>query len=71
AVAEAARAREADVRVKVGIGSDGEDKAEEEAKSGDRGTIKIGVDRVSDIESAQREQEHGILAASEQRTSML
>ncbi|GJW64098.1 putative reverse transcriptase domain-containing protein [Tanacetum coccineum] len=47
--------READVRVEVGIGSDGEDEAEEEAESGDRGTTDIGVDRVLDIESAQGE----------------
>ncbi|GKD90558.1 hypothetical protein Tco_1366065, partial [Tanacetum coccineum] len=45
--------------------------SEDEAKYGDRGTIDIGFNRVSDIESAQREQEHGMLAASEQRTGML
>ncbi|GKB39904.1 hypothetical protein Tco_0884846 [Tanacetum coccineum] len=67
AAAEAA----ADVGVEVGIGSDGEDKAKEEAESRDRGTIKIGVDRVSDIESAQREEEHRMLAASEKRTGVL
>ncbi|GKF02616.1 hypothetical protein Tco_0029539, partial [Tanacetum coccineum] len=64
-------AREADVGVEVSIGSDGEDKAGEEAESRDRGTIKIGVDRVSDIESAQRERGCRMLAASEQRAGML
>ncbi|GKE06087.1 hypothetical protein Tco_1398105, partial [Tanacetum coccineum] len=44
--AKAAAAREADVGVEVGIGSDGEDEAEEDAESKDRGTIEIGVDRV-------------------------
>ncbi|GJT65408.1 hypothetical protein Tco_1016888 [Tanacetum coccineum] len=43
---EASAAREADVGVEVGIGSDREDEAEEEAKSEDRGTIEIRVDRV-------------------------
>ncbi|GJZ01160.1 hypothetical protein Tco_0519121, partial [Tanacetum coccineum] len=60
-----------DVGVEVGIGSDGKDKAKGETESRDKGTIKIEVDRVLDIESAQREQEHGILAASEKRTGML
>ncbi|GJT84374.1 hypothetical protein Tco_1058716 [Tanacetum coccineum] len=44
--AKAATAREADVGVEVGIRSDGEDKAEEDAESEDRGTIEIGVDMV-------------------------
>ncbi|GKD65258.1 hypothetical protein Tco_1307366, partial [Tanacetum coccineum] len=52
AVAEAAAAREADVGVKVGIGSNGVVEAKEEAESVDRGTIGIGFDRVLDIESA-------------------
>ncbi|GJX82196.1 hypothetical protein Tco_0331677 [Tanacetum coccineum] len=43
---------EADVGVEVGIGIEREDEVEEEVESGDRGTIEIGVDRVSDIESA-------------------
>nr|GEU83413.1 hypothetical protein [Tanacetum cinerariifolium] len=43
---------EADVVVEVGIGIKREDEAEEEAESRDRGTIKIRVDRVSDIGSA-------------------
>ncbi|GKB54826.1 hypothetical protein Tco_0905579 [Tanacetum coccineum] len=64
AAAEAATTREVDLGVEVGIGSNGEDELEEKAKSGDRGTIEIEVDRVSDIESTQREQEHGMLAAS-------
>ncbi|GKA83337.1 hypothetical protein Tco_0804932, partial [Tanacetum coccineum] len=68
---EATAAREADVGVEVSIGSDGEDKVGEEAESRDRGTIKIGVDRVSDIESAQRERGCRMLAASEQRAGML
>ncbi|GJW78384.1 hypothetical protein Tco_0140066 [Tanacetum coccineum] len=58
---------EADVGVEVGIRIERED----EVKSWDRGTIKIGVDRVSDIESAQREQGRRMLAASEQRAGML
>nr|GEU37596.1 reverse transcriptase domain-containing protein [Tanacetum cinerariifolium] len=58
AAVEAAAAWEADVRVEVGIGSDRED----EAEFGDRCTIKIGVDRVLDIESAQREQGRRMLA---------
>ncbi|GJZ06908.1 hypothetical protein Tco_0540701 [Tanacetum coccineum] len=45
-VAEATTTRESDVIFEVGIGSDGEDEAEEEAESEDRGTIKIGVDKV-------------------------
>ncbi|GJW27717.1 hypothetical protein Tco_0044592, partial [Tanacetum coccineum] len=69
--AEAATAKEADVGVKVGIRSYGEEEAEEEAESRDRGTIEIGVDMVSDIERARREHEHGMLAASEQRTGVL
>ncbi|GJZ55402.1 hypothetical protein Tco_0610595 [Tanacetum coccineum] len=69
--AEATIAREANVGVKVDIGSDREDEAEEEAESRDKGTIEIGVDKVLDIKSAQREQEHGMLAASEQRTDVL
>nr|GEU62187.1 hypothetical protein [Tanacetum cinerariifolium] len=44
---------EVDVGVEVGIGIEREDEAEEEAESRDRGTIKIGVDRVSNIGSAQ------------------
>ncbi|GKG62471.1 hypothetical protein Tco_0634244, partial [Tanacetum coccineum] len=52
------------VGVEAATGSDREDDVEEEAESRDRGTIKIGVDRVSDIESAQREQGHRMLAAS-------
>ncbi|GJW23646.1 hypothetical protein Tco_0034268 [Tanacetum coccineum] len=44
---EAATARESDVRVEVGIGSDREDRAKEEAEFEDRGTIEIGVDRVT------------------------
>ncbi|GJV19528.1 hypothetical protein Tco_1368548 [Tanacetum coccineum] len=67
AAAEAAAARKADVGVEVGIVSDGED----EAESRDRGIIKIGVDRVSDIKSAQREQGRRMLVASEKRTSVL
>ncbi|GJX31125.1 hypothetical protein Tco_0240980 [Tanacetum coccineum] len=43
---------EADVEVEVGIEIEREDEVEEEAESGDRGTIEIGVDRVSDIEIA-------------------
>nr|GFB22919.1 hypothetical protein [Tanacetum cinerariifolium] len=54
--AEAAAVREADVRVEVGIRSDGEDEAKEEAESGDIGTIEIGVDRVSEVKSAQGDQ---------------
>ncbi|GJV11732.1 putative ribonuclease H-like domain-containing protein [Tanacetum coccineum] len=69
--AEATTAKEADVRVEVDIGSDGKDDAEEEAESKNRGTIEIQVDRVWDIESAQREHEHGMLDASKQRTGML
>nr|GEY88233.1 hypothetical protein [Tanacetum cinerariifolium] len=42
--AKAAAAREADVSGKVGIGSDREEKTEEEADSEDMGTIEIGVD---------------------------
>ncbi|GJS96551.1 hypothetical protein Tco_0803519 [Tanacetum coccineum] len=42
AAAEATAAREADVGVEVGIGSDGDDEVESE----DRGTIEIRVDRV-------------------------
>nr|GEX23049.1 putative reverse transcriptase domain-containing protein [Tanacetum cinerariifolium] len=58
------------VGVEVGIGIEREDKVEEEAEYGDRGTIKIGVDKVSDIESAQRDQ--GLrMAASEQRSGVL
>nr|GEW15359.1 retrovirus-related Pol polyprotein from transposon TNT 1-94 [Tanacetum cinerariifolium] len=53
-----------DVGVEVGIGSERED---EEAESRDRNTIEIGVDRISDIESAQREQGRMMLVASEQR----
>ncbi|GJR89932.1 hypothetical protein Tco_0213943 [Tanacetum coccineum] len=47
--------------------------ARKEAKSGcKRYSLRLEVDRaVSNIESAQREQEHGMLAASEQRTGML
>nr|GEX79526.1 reverse transcriptase domain-containing protein [Tanacetum cinerariifolium] len=56
-------AREADVRVEVGIRSDGEDEAEEEAESKDR--IETRFDRVSNIDNAQREQKHGMLAANE------
>ncbi|GJV63555.1 putative ribonuclease H-like domain-containing protein [Tanacetum coccineum] len=52
AATKAAAAREAYVGIEVSIGSDGEDEAEEAAESRDRGTIEIGVDRVSDIESA-------------------
>ncbi|GJY26138.1 hypothetical protein Tco_0400864 [Tanacetum coccineum] len=47
--AKAAAAREANVRVEVSIGSDGEDKAGEEADPEDRGTIEIGVDRVIEL----------------------
>nr|GFC50190.1 hypothetical protein [Tanacetum cinerariifolium] len=61
--AEAAAAREADVRVKVGIRSDGEDEAEEEAKSEDKGTIEIEVDRV--IEGVQRDQGHRMIVTSQ------
>nr|GEX95825.1 hypothetical protein [Tanacetum cinerariifolium] len=71
AATKAAAARYVDVGVEASIGNDGEDKAKEEAKSGDRGTIEIEVNRVLDIESAQIEQEHRTLAASEQRTDML
>ncbi|GJW12812.1 hypothetical protein Tco_1578639, partial [Tanacetum coccineum] len=46
---------EANVGVEVGIGIEREDEVEEEAESGDRGTIDIKVDRVSDIEGAQRD----------------
>ncbi|GKC87569.1 hypothetical protein Tco_1148218 [Tanacetum coccineum] len=46
---EMASAREANVGVEDGIGSDVKEEAEEEAESRDRGTIKIGVDKVSDI----------------------
>ncbi|GKD27952.1 hypothetical protein Tco_1234166, partial [Tanacetum coccineum] len=69
--AEATASKEADVEVEVGIGSDGEDDAEEEVESRNRGTIEIGVGRVSDIKSDKREQKHGMLDASEQRTSIL
>ncbi|GJY77076.1 hypothetical protein Tco_0482192 [Tanacetum coccineum] len=41
---------EADVGVEVDIRIKREDEVEEETESGDRGTIEIGVDRVSDIE---------------------
>nr|GEW63228.1 hypothetical protein [Tanacetum cinerariifolium] len=51
AAAEAAETKEVDVGVEVGIGSDREDKAEE----GDRGTVEIEFDKVSDIKSAKRE----------------
>ncbi|GJX79739.1 putative reverse transcriptase domain-containing protein [Tanacetum coccineum] len=67
AAIKAASAREADVGVEVGIRNDGE----EEAESGDRGTIKNEVDRALDIKSAQREQGRRMLAASEQRAGML
>ncbi|GKB22001.1 hypothetical protein Tco_0855924 [Tanacetum coccineum] len=69
--AEAAAAIEANVGVEDDIGSNGKDEAEEEAESGDRGTIEIRVDRVSDIESAWEEQGRRMLAASEQRVGML
>ncbi|GJX93750.1 hypothetical protein Tco_0348336 [Tanacetum coccineum] len=55
---------EANVGVEVGIGIEREDEVEEEAESGDRGTINIGVNRVSDIEGAQRDQGHRLLVAS-------
>ncbi|GJW93462.1 hypothetical protein Tco_0173134 [Tanacetum coccineum] len=74
AAAKAATAREVDVGVEVGIRSNGEDKAEEKAKSGDRGTIEIGVDRVSDIESAQREDNMrlpGMLCVERERVDSL
>ncbi|GKE77514.1 hypothetical protein Tco_1543634, partial [Tanacetum coccineum] len=71
AAAEATATKEADIGVEFGIRSYGEEEAEEEAESRDRGTIEIGVDMVSDIESARREHEHGMLAASEQRTGVL
>nr|GEV16872.1 hypothetical protein [Tanacetum cinerariifolium] len=45
---KATTVREADVEVEVGIGSDTKEEAEEEAESEDRGTIEIGVDRVSE-----------------------
>ncbi|GJV42005.1 putative reverse transcriptase domain-containing protein [Tanacetum coccineum] len=54
---------EADVGVEVGIRIKREDEVKEEAESRDRGTIEIGVDRVLDIESAQREQGHRMVAA--------
>ncbi|GJR92050.1 hypothetical protein Tco_0216061 [Tanacetum coccineum] len=47
---EAAAAREADVGVEFGIGSDGED----EAETRNRGTINIGVDKVSEVECSER-----------------
>ncbi|GJX78704.1 putative reverse transcriptase domain-containing protein [Tanacetum coccineum] len=56
---------EANVGVEVGIRIKREDEVEEEAKSGDRGTIDIGVNKVSDIKSAQKEQGRRMLAASE------
>ncbi|GJZ32341.1 hypothetical protein Tco_0577777 [Tanacetum coccineum] len=56
---------EADVGVEVGIGIEKEDEVEEEAESRDKGTIKIGVDRVLDIKSAQREHGRMMLVASE------
>ncbi|GJZ06393.1 putative reverse transcriptase domain-containing protein [Tanacetum coccineum] len=40
---------EADVRVEVGIGIEREDEVEEDAESRDRGTIKIGIDRICGI----------------------
>nr|GEY85093.1 hypothetical protein [Tanacetum cinerariifolium] len=55
AAAEAAAVRESDGGVEVGFGSDREDDAKEEAESRDKGTIEIRVDRVLDIENAQRE----------------
>ncbi|GJW89073.1 hypothetical protein Tco_0164413, partial [Tanacetum coccineum] len=67
AALEASIGIEANVRVEVGIGIEREDEVEEEAESRDKGTIEIGVDRVSDIKSAQREQGRRMLAASEQR----
>ncbi|GJX37195.1 putative reverse transcriptase domain-containing protein [Tanacetum coccineum] len=65
AAAEAATAREADVGVEVGIGSDGDDEVESE----DRGTIEIRVDRV--IKSVQRDQGHRMLVTSQHSVVML
>nr|GEV50022.1 DNA-directed DNA polymerase [Tanacetum cinerariifolium] len=59
------------VRVEVGIGIEREDEIKEEAESGDNGTIKIGVDKVLDIKSAQRDQGLRMLATSEQRFGVL
>ncbi|GJS90539.1 putative ribonuclease H-like domain-containing protein [Tanacetum coccineum] len=59
-----------DVGVEVRIGIEREDEVKEEAESSDKGTRKIGVDRVLDIKSAQREHRRRMLAASEQRASM-
>nr|GEV52185.1 hypothetical protein [Tanacetum cinerariifolium] len=55
---------EANVQVEVGIGIEREYEVKEEADSGDRGTIKIRVDRVSDIKSALREQGRKMLATN-------
>ncbi|GKB01619.1 hypothetical protein Tco_0829663 [Tanacetum coccineum] len=57
--------------LEVGIGIEREEEVEEEAESGDRSTIMIGVDRFSDIESAQREHGRRMLAASEERIDSL
>ncbi|GJY58196.1 hypothetical protein Tco_0458088 [Tanacetum coccineum] len=65
--AEATAAREADVGVKFSIRSDGED----EAETRNRGTIKIGVNKVSEVKSAQIEQGRRMLAFIEQRAVML
>ncbi|GKD85557.1 hypothetical protein Tco_1356711, partial [Tanacetum coccineum] len=62
---------EADVGVEVGIGIKRKDKVKEEAKSGNRGTIEIGVDRVSDIKSAHRDQGRRTLVPSKQGAGML
>ncbi|GJW47415.1 hypothetical protein Tco_0079061 [Tanacetum coccineum] len=69
--AEAVATREAHDRVEVGMEIDREDKAEEEAESDDKGTREIGVDRVSDIESAHGEHGRRMFVASEQSTVML
>nr|GEU32325.1 putative reverse transcriptase domain-containing protein [Tanacetum cinerariifolium] len=65
----AAAAMESDVRVKVTIGSDKEDEAKEESEHKDRGTIKIGEDKI--IKDVQRDQRHRMLVTSQQSAVML
>ncbi|GJT50276.1 hypothetical protein Tco_0976433 [Tanacetum coccineum] len=62
---------EADVGVEVGIGIEREDKVKEEVESRNKGTIKIRVDRVSDIKIAHRDQGHRTLVANKQGAGML